>query len=844
MKRIYSDTALEFWLSRLSENWEQNFSSAVLAQGRSIYRKSLIKAIELSDSDAIIYAKINDLDGYVVVDWSNARPDIRASMTSDGIGKALAIAGLYEIEELVSEEVSPLPEERSAPLPGPEDSPQMEVDRPLPILQEPEEKMIKETPVGPVANLVLRFSVTESNLIFRAYWQIDEDQLVSASCENLEAVEDMAYARREQWIRLASLIRKHGFKYNPRTGAYVLEDLEQAPYFINHEVEKWRTYFSINLDNEIETLKLGIRDVELIAKADCREEDNFEIAWHLQLDNDYLESEWSNRFIKRRNLPTFLPGRGIVRIPKEQAAVILDWEEQTHAITSASLPRYLLFSLFNRLNANLILSPKLSAWRTELETIRQTAEVKNEQLDFLRSYQQMGVHWLGNVFKSGCHALLADEMGLGKTLQVLSLMVTHPIVDKPSLIVCPASVIPVWLGEIEHFFPKLQAVVVNKRFQLSDHEPASTDTQPSIWICSYTQLRQRKSILSRVSFGYAVLDEAQFIKNPEAKVTIACLQLEAQYRLALTGTPLENKFLDLWTLFRFLMPGLLGGKRKFAQQLREDEQKTMQRVRAQIAPFVLRRTKQDVAKELLPKVCNELVCPLTDLQITEYRRLVHQAKDTFGRELTFKNAGSNFNLLSLLTRLRQCCCDPGLLPSVTAHWRQSGKITVLIDKLQEIILNSHKVVIFSQFVQLLSRVQAALDDSFEGCPVYRLTGQTKDRKVPVEAFQKTTGSAIMLISLRAGGTGITLNTADYVFLLDPWWNPAVEEQAIDRVHRMGQRGTVFVYHMITPGTLEMRIQKLKMEKRTLFEEAFGKFSDKHQIYNYFDSLEALIELKG
>ena len=436
----------------------------------------------------------------------------------------------------------------------------------------------------------------------------------------------------------------------------------------------------------------------------------------------------------------------------------------------------------------------------------------------------------------GCHGLLADEMGLGKTLQVLSLLAARPIANQPSLIVCPASVVPVWREEITKFFPHLVVDVLKTGHDFTQR------TDPVLWIASYTQLRKHRSLLAGTCFGYAVLDEGQFIKNPDAKITQTCFAVRAAHRIVLTGTPLENRQLDLWSIFRFLLPGLLGSRATFEAALNADREGTLSRLRAQLAPFILRRTKREVAQELPPKVEMDLICPLTDVQRAEYARICTEGLERLGDDVGAAMREKSFGFLALLTRLRQTCCDPDMLPWLKAPLTDSGKINLLVEKLTEIVGSGHKVVIFSQFVMLLDRVREALSKNFPDLARFELTGMTLDRLKPVQSFQNATGAAAMLVSLKAAGTGITLHAADYVFLLDPWWNPAVEAQAVDRVHRIGQTNTVFVYRMITAGTIEERILALKASKKDLFDKLIGGLGGDFDLSQHFTSLRSLVTL--
>ena len=437
-----------------------------------------------------------------------------------------------------------------------------------------------------------------------------------------------------------------------------------------------------------------------------------------------------------------------------------------------------------------------------------------------------------------CHGLLADEMGLGKTVQVIALLQSRPLSGQRHVVVCPASVVPVWREELARFYPEGKIDVLK-----SGHDFA-TNKSACIWIASYTQLRKHRAMLDSTEFGYAILDEGQFIKNPDAKVTQACFAIKTKHRIVLTGTPLENRQLDLWSIFRYLLPGLLGSRTAFETALVQDRDGTMNRLRQQVAPFILRRTKNEVAKELPPKVEMDLLCPLTEVQRTEYARICTEGLARLGEDIGLALREKSFGFLALLTRLRQVCCDPDLLPWLNSPLSDSGKLELLIEKLAEIVSSGHKVVIFSQFVTLLNRVRSALDAHYPDLPRYEITGMTVDRQKPVQQFQTAQGSAVMLVSLKAAGTGITLHAADYVFLLDPWWNPAVEDQAIDRVHRIGQTNTVFVYRMVTAGTIEERIQALKVEKKQLFNQVIDGTSGDFEWTKHFSSLNSLIQLSA
>jgi superfamily II DNA or RNA helicase len=830
-KRIYRAAALEFWFQRLTTPWEDDFTPAAIERGRAWYRDGCVRELELSETDAIIHARAGEQESYVVLEWPEGRLHVRASAAGEEEGHALAVAGLYEIEELVAEEASPLPPDRRRVTNGNGHAPAHTV----PTLSTANASSPIPATARPARALLLTLGVNDTGLACEAFWALngsgDRQPALGKPAEGAE----LAGPEREKLIRLASLARRAGFHFDSAHGCYVMSEWDRAPGFLQQELKNWQTHFTVEVDSAVRALTRGLRETELTGRAVAKGRGRLAFHWDLRVGDEWLTPEEARRLLRRGSGTSFLPGRGLVRLPEDQAELLTDWQRVLDRRLSGGLPNYMLLSLFARETRRVQVSPELEAWRDALFKPDWSVDGLPP---FLRPYQAQGVKWLRHLCECGCHGLLADEMGLGKTLQVLSLFSIRPSGERPNLIVCPASVVPVWKQEVTRFFPEYKVEVLKAGHDFAHHHG------PALWLASYTQLRRHKAILEKVEFGYAVLDEAQFIKNPEAKATQACLTLRARHRIALTGTPLENRPLDLWTLYRFLMPGLLGPRRAFETEWQNDPVGQRDRLRKQITPFLLRRTKREVARELPNKVEMELACPLSDIQRTEYARLAREGVGALGQDLAVAARERPLTLLTLLTRLRQACCDPALLPWMSCDVEHSGKLTMLAERLEEVLAGGHKVVIFSQFVSLLRRTRTLLEARFPGVQLWELTGQTLDRQKPVESFQTTAGAGVMLVSLRAGGTGITLHAADYVFLLDPWWNPAVEEQAIDRVHRLGQDRTVFVYRMITAGTIEERIQRLKAEKRTLFDRVVGDLADLTDFQSFFHSLGELVDLHG
>jgi superfamily II DNA or RNA helicase len=838
-KRIYTPQSLEYWFGKLERDWAEHFSAEQLEQGRRIYRDSEIREIELTAGDAIIHRKIDKKEEYAVIEFGAEEFSVRSSSTDVGLARAIAVAGLHEIEELVADEMSPLPDD----LPP----------EPVPVAPAARQGVGGNgRNDGAVRPLLLVFETRTEGLTFQAFWLNPDRTRIAALGHSLgngngngdgsgvnHADETLpahvSSGERGKLICLTTYARKAHFHYQQEARLYVLDLLKEIPEFVRTVLPIWKRHFSIELDDNAQHLTKGERAVEIEAYADKRNGSGLKLRWVFRVGEHLLSDDEVAVLTRREGAPVILPSRGIVSLARPKWESLTQWRRTVDEATQADgrLPPYLVFSLFNDDRLKVMLAPEVDAWRQSVLAPPAAALVLP---DVLRPYQRRGVEWLHHLSEVECHGLLADEMGLGKTLQVLALLATRPVAGRPNLVVCPASVVPVWREEMLRFFPALECDVLK-----TGHD-FTLRRDPVVWLASYTQLRKHKHLLDRVEFGYAVLDEGQFIKNPDAKVTHASCSIRARNRLVLTGTPLENRQLDLWSIFRFLLPGLLGTRQAFETLLGVDRVGTLTRLRQQLAPFILRRTKDEVAQELPPKVEMDLLCPLTELQRAEYARICSEGLVRLGDDIDAAYREKSFGFLAFLTRLRQACCDPDLLPWLKAPVTESGKLNLLVEKLAEIVGSGHKVVVFSQFVMFLNRVREALAANFPDLPRFELTGMTLDRQKPVQAFQGTTGAAVMLVSLKAAGTGITLHAADYVFLLDPWWNPAVEMQAVDRVHRIGQTNTVFVYRMVTAGTIEERIQALKAGKKQLFDRVVGEMSGDFDLGRHFQSLRTLIEL--
>ncbi len=434
----------------------------------------------------------------------------------------------------------------------------------------------------------------------------------------------------------------------------------------------------------------------------------------------------------------------------------------------------------------------------------------------LRDYQVEGFAWLSRLSRWGAGACLADDMGLGKTVQAIAVMLDRAE-EGPCLVVAPTSVCPNWEAEIARFAPTL---TTHRLVTASNRSTLIAGLGPrDVLVCSYGLLHQEAELLGRRPWQMAVLDEAQAIKNAETKRAQASVALQAGFRLALTGTPVENYLDELWSLFNFVNPGLLGSREGFQKRFagpieRDRDANARQALRALVRPFLLRRTKAAVLSELPPRTEQTVPVEMSEAERAFYEALRQRALESIAA-LDAPKGTRKIHILAEITRLRRACCNPALIDPAAGV--PSGKLDAFLDLVEELVRNRHKALVFSQFVGHLDLVRAALDA--HGIRYEYLDGSTPaaERTRRVAAFQAG-GAELFLISLRAGGTGLNLTAADYVVHLDPWWNPAVEDQASDRAHRIGQERPVTIYRLIMQDSIEERIVRLHRDKRDLASE--------------------------
>jgi SNF2 family DNA or RNA helicase len=473
-------------------------------------------------------------------------------------------------------------------------------------------------------------------------------------------------------------------------------------------------------------------------------------------------------------------------------------------------------------------SPQAKALRERVSDFKGISgtDLPKRLIASLRPYQKDGFDFLCHLARLRLGGILADDMGLGKTLQTLAwlawLKERNPKDPKPALVICPASVLHNWRREANRFTPELKVLVLESG--AARHNLRKQIPQHDLIVTNYALLRRDLEELQKFAFRALILDEAQFIKNPGAQVTCSVKQLKSEHRLALTGTPLENRLLDLWSIVDFIQPSYLGTQEQFTEiyEPRGENAESAQRIArkrlsAKLRPLLLRRLKRHVAKDLPDRIEQRRDCELSEEQRKLYLAELRRSREQVMKTVAEKGVNrSQMHVLAALTRLRQICCHPRLVGNDAV----SGKTETLFELLDSLVAEGQKVLVFSQFVQMLELLSG--ECAQRQIPTHILTGQTKNRQEVVNAFQNDPNAGVFLLSLRAAGTGLNLTTASYVVLYDPWWNPAVEAQAIDRSHRIGQTRTVNAYRLISPGTVEEKIWELQQSKAQTISDVLGE----------------------
>lgn len=501
--------------------------------------------------------------------------------------------------------------------------------------------------------------------------------------------------------------------------------------------------------------------------------------------------------------------------------------------------------IFEGLPVDFTMSPRLLEIRSQMlgETLIEPSSIPKEVKADLRPYQAEGVHWLERLRTMYLNGILADDMGLGKTVQAITAITQHHAKNKEarSLIVCPTSLLYNWKEELHKFNPKLKVCVVdgipNQR-----KKALQKIGEYEVVITSYTLLQKDIETYSQAPFSYAILDEAQHIKNRGTRNAKSVKMIQAAHRLILTGTPIENSLEELWSLMDYLMPGFLSTYDRFLDKyIRVQGPLQMQNVeylKRKVSPFILRRMKSDVLKDLPPVSEIDYHCQLSDTQIELYKSYAASARDELVKLVEKEGFDKvQIHVLATLTRLKQICCHPAIFAKEKAEPGDSAKYEMLLELLQTLVEGGHKTVIFSQYTRMLQIMREDFEQ--RGIPFAYLDGSTKNRLEVVKAFNEDPAIPVFLVSLKAGGTGLNLVGADTVIHYDMWWNPAVENQATDRVHRMGQKNSVSSYKLVTLNTIEEKIVEMQRRKKGLVKKVVSCDDEAIAKLTWEDVLELL-----
>lgn len=618
---------------------------------------------------------------------------------------------------------------------------------------------------------------------------------------------------------------KAGFTGPDRDGQLVLKGEPRILGFFAAELPRLQKEWTVEIGERFEYVTKDIERIEPKLEIRSSGENWFDLSFDLATPSGerfsaaeiqrLLQSGQSSTRLKNRKIAVFDPG-----LLDEFQQTLQDCNPQQRQPGQYRIDRahagYLGAVTAERGTA-VTADPRWQSWTEALTRIDRLPAIPLGDLEpVLRPYQKTGVYWLKYLANNGLAGVIADEMGLGKTVQALAFLRG---LSGRALIVCPSSLVFNWQREAARFTPELRVLVVQGegRGRLFAEEIQRAD----LVITSYPLLRRDSDRYRDQEFAAVILDEAQHIKNPDSQNAQAAYALKASHRFLLTGTPVENSLRDLWSLMNFLMPGYLGSAKDFRERYERDIQNdpmgpTARRLLGRIRPFVLRRLKRNVVTELPEKIEQVSYCELTKQQSDIYSQLVNSTRRTLSELAGAKDQNkARIAMLTALLRLRQACCDLRLLGAQGVDDAQaSAKIELLRELLAEAVDGGHRVLIFSQFVSMLTLLREAL--AADGIDYCYLDGSTKDRAAEVDRFQ-TGAVPAFLISLKAGGTGLNLTAADTVIHFDPWWNPAVEAQATDRAHRIGQQKVVTSYKLIARGTVEEKILALQQKKRALVE---------------------------
>lgn len=664
-------------------------------------------------------------------------------------------------------------------------------------------------------------------------------------------------SRRDQVaeIEMESLIRYYCSEYNPMEECMYLEEEEDKLYSLLVDgIPKLHKVAEVFVSDRVKRLKVTTHpkvSVGISVNGDLME---------LKMDSDDLSNveliEILSKYSKKKKYYRLKNG-DFVNIEGEEIEALLELKQGLHLTESelkkqvVEVPKYRALYIDSELKKwNSLRSIKNKEFKALIRNMK-TIEDNDYEIPYslesiLREYQKRGYLWIKTLKYNGFGGILADDMGLGKTLQVITFLLSEYLERKPNkncrtLIVCPASLVYNWGQEISRFAPELESVTVTGT-AVERKNMIEDLTESQIAITSYDLLRRDIVYYQEKRFHCQILDEAQYIKNSSTQVAKAVKLITASFKLALTGTPIENRLSELWSIFDYIMPGFLYSYEKFKKEVeipivQNGDELVTKRIQNMIQPFVLRRLKRDVLTDLPEKIEENVFVELSGEQQKLYIANAKKLKNLLGKQSQEEFNSSKIQVLAELTKLRQICCEPSLVYS--DYTSSSAKLDMCMELVQNAVEGGHKILLFSQFTSMLEMIQQRL--SSDRISFYALTGATsKEKRADLVARFNEDNTSVFCISLKAGGTGLNLTSADIVIHYDPWWNYAVQSQATDRAYRIGQTNIVNVYRLIVKNTIEENIAKVQEQKRELADQILGGEGMKTGSF----SKEELLEMLG
>ncbi len=609
-----------------------------------------------------------------------------------------------------------------------------------------------------------------------------------------------------------------GYAYNPDEKVFYIEASKMQYYFLTKSIFAMKQDYEVYLDDKLQNAILNFDSSSISIDINGEHDsDYFEINFDIpDIDpseiDDIIKSINDKKEYHRLNNDTFLrlnDSRILLQLMFLKEVIA----DNSHTLNTYRIPVYKSFLVkekASKLFENVTVNKEFNDYVDKITLIKPLEDSAFSDVDYkLRDYQKVGVDWLTGLYKSKLGALLADEMGLGKTLQVISFFDINKIDN--ALIIVPKALLYNWKNEFKKFAPH-QEVVILDGHKLERENLVKNLCKSQIVLVSYNTLINDHELLKDYEFDTVVIDEAQYIKNPTTKTSRTAKMVNANFFIALTGTPIENNLLEFWSIFDFIIPGYLDDMKSFKANYvskTSDKNKMMQTLKDVTKPFVLRRSKKNVLTEIPDKIVTDIYCQMEDVQKSLYANYLKEVKQ---KDITDLNA---IEVLATITRLRQLSIDPKLFMS--AYQNTPGKLSVFEEIIDEIVASEQKVVVFSQYTTVLKSLSLLLNE--KGIKFNYLDGDTKpkQRLMDVERFNKSK-TPVYLISLKAGGVGLNLTSASNVIIYDPWWNPATEAQAIDRTHRLGQKNAVQVFRFLSADSIEEKIYELNKTKTKLAYE--------------------------